>query len=56
MDGLETLTPLSLYLSNGDFPKLRVFIEGPYRAKSKGFSWFKGNKGDGGEYENLLIF
>ena len=28
-----------------------IFIEGPYSAKPKGFSWFKGNDQDGWEYE-----
>ena len=34
------------------FPKTTwIFIEGPYKAKSKGFSWFKGNDQDGWKYE-----
>jgi len=28
-----------------------IFIEGPYKAKPKGFSWFDGNDQDGWEYE-----
>ena len=28
-----------------------IFIEGPYKAKPKGFSWFNGNSQDGWEYE-----
>lgn len=28
-----------------------IFIEGPYKAKPKGFSWFKGNDKNGWEYE-----
>ena len=46
---VSSLKPLS---KQWRFPKTTwIFIEGPYKAKSKGFSWFKGNNQDGWEYE-----
>ena len=46
---VNSLKPLS---KQWRFPKTTwIFIEGPYKAKSKGFSWFKGNDQDGWEYE-----
>lgn len=46
---VNSLKPLS---KQWQFPKTTwIFIEGPYKAKSKGFSWFKGNDQDGWEYE-----
>ena len=46
---INSLKPLS---KQWEFPATKwIHIQGPYKVKPKGFSWFKGNDQDGWEYE-----
>ena len=46
---INSLKPLS---KQWEFPGTKwIHIQGPYKAKPKGFSWFKGNDQNGWEYE-----